>query len=159
MLHDNVAVSVDHRVLEPRMSTPSSSGPVVSAPFAVSSVHFDFLGGQAIGLVDPATPQTGLNPGLHVTLAATPEWVTGGRSELAAYLRKTRPHLRVVFLVPPGASGTYPPITDPAHPLNRDVYRLPRRGTTTSASIGSVGTSFCKGRATFGRLAKAGADH
>ena len=35
------------------------------------------------------------------------EWVAGGRNELAAYVRATRPEMRVVFRGTPAAAGTY----------------------------------------------------
>src|SRR5262245_10826930 len=50
------------------------------APFEVYSVHFDFPGGQAIQLVDPAVSQPNLNQ--PVTVGATPEWFVNGRNEL-----------------------------------------------------------------------------
>jgi hypothetical protein len=64
----------------------------------VYSVHFDFPGGQAIKLREPATNQF---------IGASPEWVAGGRNELSAYVRRTRPTLRVVFRGTPAADGTY----------------------------------------------------
>ena len=80
------------------MSTPASPAVVVPAPFEVYSVHFDFPGGQAIRLKDPDTDQF---------IGITPEWVATGRNELAAYVRGTRPHLRVVFRGTPAADGSY----------------------------------------------------
>jgi hypothetical protein len=76
--------------------TPTVVPPV--APFEVYSVHFDFPGGQAIKLRDPITDQF---------IGMTPEWEAGGRNELAAYVRSTRPELIVVFRGTPGAGGTY----------------------------------------------------
>jgi hypothetical protein len=87
------------------MTAPAPAS--AAAPFEVYSVHFDFPGGQAIRLVDPAVSQPHPNPQMAVALGATPEWVTGGRDELAAYVRKTQPHLRVVFRGTPGTSGTF----------------------------------------------------
>jgi hypothetical protein len=87
------------------MSTPLQAGSVAPAPFQVYSVHFDFPGGQAIKLVDPAINQP--NPNQPITLGATPEWVVGGRDELSAYVRRTRPSLQVVFRATPAANGTH----------------------------------------------------
>ena len=75
------------------------------APFEVHSVHFAFPSGKAIQLVDPAVNQP--NPNQPVTIGATPEWVVNGRNELAAYVRGTRPNLRIVFRGTPLANGTY----------------------------------------------------
>jgi len=69
-----------------------------SAPFKVHSVHFDFPGSQAVKLKDPATDQF---------VGAAPEWVQGSRNALAAYVRATRPELRVVFQGPATANGHY----------------------------------------------------
>src|SRR5262245_17638094 len=80
------------------MSTPPQTAPVVRAPFEVHSVHFDFPGGQAINLREPVTNQF---------VGASPEWVAGGRNEFSAYVRCTRPSLRVVFRGTPAADGTY----------------------------------------------------
>jgi hypothetical protein len=80
------------------MSAPPPTAPAIHAPFEVYSVHFDFPGGQAIKLQEPATNQF---------VGASPEWVAGGRNELAAYVRGTRPSLRVVFRSTPAADGTY----------------------------------------------------
>src|SRR5438034_743582 len=77
----------------------SSAAPVSPAPFEVYSVHFDFPGGQAVRLVDPAINQP--NPNQPVTIGATPEWVVNVRNELAAYVSGTRPDLRVVFRATP----------------------------------------------------------
>jgi len=68
------------------------------APFQVDSVHFDFPGGRAIHLRDPASNQL---------VGAGPEWVRGTQNELAAYVRGTRPNLRVVFRGKPAANGKY----------------------------------------------------
>jgi hypothetical protein len=86
------------------MSTPAPSAVPASAPFEVQSVHFQFQGSQAIKLVDPATNQP--NPHQPITIGATPEWVRGGRNELAAYVRGTRPEVRVVFHGMPADNGT-----------------------------------------------------
>lgn len=79
------------------MSPATSSSPP-SAPFQVESVHFDFPGGRAIHLRDHTNNQP---------VGAIPEWVRGARNELAAYVRATRPNLRVVFRGKPAANGTY----------------------------------------------------
>ena len=75
------------------------------APFEVYSVHFQFQGGQAIKLVDPAANQP--NPHQPVTIGAMPEWVRGARNELAAYVRGTRLDVRVGFRGTPADDGTY----------------------------------------------------
>lgn len=81
------------------MSSPHSGiVPPISAPFEVFSVHFDFPGGLAIRLRDAVTNQF---------LGITPEWVRGVRNELAAYVRATRPDMRVVFRARPTADGMY----------------------------------------------------
>ena len=77
-------------------SIPTAEPPV--APFQIYSVHFDFPGGQAINLRDPATDQL---------IGATPEWLVGARNELAAYVRSTRPEIRVIFRATPVADGAY----------------------------------------------------
>ena len=87
-------------------SSPPTAVPAV-APFEVYSVHFDFPGGQAIKLVDPAILQPNPNPILAVTIGSAPEWAANGRNELAAYVRNTRPDVRVVFRGTPGTQGTY----------------------------------------------------
>jgi hypothetical protein len=69
-----------------------------SAPFAVYSIHFAFLGSQAIEMLDHRT---------NLPIGATPEWEIGKRNELAAYVRRTRPDLRVVFKGTPAANGNY----------------------------------------------------
>ncbi len=68
------------------------------AAFEVYSVHFDFPGGQAIKLRDPDT---------DLIIGRIPEWVAGGRNELAAYVRATRPEMQVVFRGTSAADGTY----------------------------------------------------
>ncbi len=80
------------------MSSPTPTAVPSVAPFAVYSVHFDFPGGQAIKLRDPVT---------DVMIGGAPEWVDGGRNELAAYVRATRPEMRVVFRGTPAADGTH----------------------------------------------------
>ncbi len=80
------------------MSSPMPNATTPVAPFEVYSVHFDFPGGQAITLRNPVT---------GLTIGRTPEWVAGGRNELAAYVRATRPEMRVVFHGTPSADGTY----------------------------------------------------
>jgi hypothetical protein len=85
------------------MSTPADSKPC--PPFEVYSVHFEFPGGDAIKLVDPATDQPITS--WPATLGETPEWVITGRNELAAYVRNTRPRVRVVFRGDPGTQGTF----------------------------------------------------
>ncbi len=80
------------------MSSPTSAAVSTVAPFQVYSVHFDFAGGQAIRLRDPATNQF---------IGASPEWLAAGRDELAAYVRATRPEIQVVFRGLPAADGTY----------------------------------------------------
>jgi hypothetical protein len=75
--------------------TPASAPPV--ARFEVYSVHFQFPG-DAIELIDPVTNQP---------LGAGPEWVAGARNETAAYVRGTRPRMRVVFRGTPAANGIY----------------------------------------------------
>lgn len=77
--------------------TPESAVPV-AAPFGLYNIHFDFLGGQAIELRDPET---------NLRIGATPEWDAAGRNEVAAYLKATRPNLRVIFKGTPDANGTY----------------------------------------------------
>ena len=67
-------------------------------PFEVCSIHFDFRGGHAIELRDPATDRP---------IGASPEWVAGGRDETSAYLRATRLDLRIVFRGTPAADGEY----------------------------------------------------
>jgi hypothetical protein len=69
-----------------------------TAPFGLHSIHFNFPGGQAIELRDPATDQP---------VAADPEWIVGIRNETAAYVRGLRPQMRVVFRGTPGTGGTY----------------------------------------------------
>ncbi len=68
------------------------------APFEVHSVHFNYPGGQAVKLRDPANDQV---------VGATPEWVRGSRNAIAAYVRATRPQLRVVFQGTTAANGNY----------------------------------------------------
>src|SRR5438876_201651 len=80
------------------MSTAPQTAPAAHAPFEVYSVHFDYPGGQAIKLREPASNQF---------VGATPEWVDGRRNELSAYVRRTRPSLRVVFRGTPSADGPY----------------------------------------------------
>src|SRR5579864_883774 len=80
------------------MSSPASTVPPPVAPFSVYSVHFDFPGGQAIKLRDPATNQF---------IGTTPEWVASVRNEMAAYVRATRPEMRVIFRGTPAVNGTY----------------------------------------------------
>lgn len=87
------------------MSTPSQVASVIHAPFEVYSVHFDFPGGEAINLVDPVTNQP--NPNQPICIGAMPEWVSGERNDLSAYVRGTRPSLQVVFRSTPAADGTY----------------------------------------------------
>jgi hypothetical protein len=63
--------------------------PVRRAGFEVHSIHFDFPGGQAIRLRDPASDDF---------LGASPEWIANPpREEPVAYVRAIRPHIRVVF--------------------------------------------------------------
>src|SRR5262245_4265648 len=71
---------------------------LASAPFQVESIHFDFPGGRAINLRDPVSNQL---------IGSGPEWIRGTRNELVAYVRGTRPNLRVVFRGNPGANGQY----------------------------------------------------
>ena len=80
------------------MSSPTPTAVAPVAPFEVYSVHFNFLGGRAIKLRDPTT---------NLIIGMAPEWVVGGRNELAAYVRATRPEMRVVFRGTPAADGTY----------------------------------------------------
>jgi hypothetical protein len=80
------------------MSSPTPTATPPRAPFQVYSVHFDFPGGQAIRLRDPVTNQL---------IGATPEWVVATRNELAAYVRATRPVIRVVFRATAAADGRY----------------------------------------------------
>src|SRR4029077_6359296 len=69
------------------------------AAFEVHSIHFDFPGGQAIRLRDPASDDF---------LGASAEWVANPpREELVAYVRATRPHIRVVFRGSPAANSTH----------------------------------------------------
>ncbi len=72
---------------------------VHGALFEVHSIHFDFPGGQAIKLRDPVSDDF---------LGAGPEWVANApREELVAYVRATRPHIRVVFRGGPGGNNTH----------------------------------------------------
>jgi hypothetical protein len=79
-----------------------------------ASVAFAYAGNrEAIRLRDPVTDK----------LLATPEWVAGGQSLPAAYLRDTRPTIQVVFSGPPGqkmrtrigARAERGPAIDPQH--------------------------------------------
>lgn len=80
------------------MSSPTPTAVHSVAPFEIHSVHFDFPGGQAIKLKDPVT---------DLIIGRIPEWVAGGRNELAAYVRGTRPEMRVRFHGTPAENGTY----------------------------------------------------
>ena len=80
------------------MSSPTPAAVPPVAPFEVHSVHFDFVGGQAIKLKDPDTDRI---------IGITAEWMAGGRNELSAYVRATRPEMRVIFRGTPAADGTY----------------------------------------------------
>ena len=77
-------------------ATPTAQPRV--APFEIHSVHFDFLGGQAIRLRDHTTDSV---------LGLTPEWDASGRNELVAYVRGANPHLLAVFQATPAANGLY----------------------------------------------------
>ncbi len=79
------------------MSSPTTASVPPAAPFEVYSVHFQFPG-DAIELRNPAT---------NLALGASPEWVAGVRDEMAAFVRGTRPHMRVVFRGAPAADGIY----------------------------------------------------
>ena len=63
-----------------------------------SCSRLDFRGGQAIELRDPET---------NLRVGAAPEWDAAGRNEVAAYLKATRPNLRVIFQGTPAANGVY----------------------------------------------------
>jgi hypothetical protein len=76
---------------------PQPAAPV-AAPFGLHSIHFNFRGGQAIELRDPET---------NLAVGAPPEWDAAGRNEVAAYLKATRPTLRVDFQGAPDANGVY----------------------------------------------------
>ena len=80
------------------MSSASPCTVFAVAPFEIHTVHFDFPGGQAIKLKDPVT---------DLMVGVSPEWVAGVRNELAAYVRSTRPALRVAFHGTPAVDGTY----------------------------------------------------
>jgi hypothetical protein len=72
-----------------------SSSP--SAPFTIHSIAFAYPGNpHAVVLRDPMTLEF---------LGAQPEWSAAGRRAEAAYLRGTRPSLRVVFARAPGGRG------------------------------------------------------
>ncbi len=67
-------------------------------PFEVYSVHFDFPGGQAIHLRDPATDRF---------VGENPEWVTGLPGRSVAYVRGMTPRVQVVFRGSPEKNGEY----------------------------------------------------
>src|SRR5438132_12200294 len=80
------------------MSSPTPTTAPSVAPFLVYSVHFNFPGGQAIELRNPATNQP---------IGAAPEWVFGARNETAAYRRGIRVEILVSFRGTTAANGTY----------------------------------------------------
>jgi hypothetical protein len=81
------------------MSSPTPAASSLRAPFQVHSIHFDFPGGQAIRLKEH---------GDNSIVGANPEWVASpSREELVAYVRASRPFIRVIFHGNPGANGTH----------------------------------------------------
>jgi len=76
----------------------SDVSPPISAPLEVQSIHFNFLGGQAICLRDHVAGQM---------LGSAPEWDAGGRSVVSAYVRGTTPTVRVVFRGQTTDNGIY----------------------------------------------------
>jgi hypothetical protein len=77
--------------------TPAQA-PAPRPPFEVYSVHFNFVGGQAIPLRDPMTDRI---------VGENPEWVTGQSSRPVAYVRGITPRVQVVFRGTPKEDGSY----------------------------------------------------
>jgi hypothetical protein len=89
-----------------------SGQPPAAAPFQIHSIRFNFTGGHPVESKDRAILLRD-----HVTDdflgANAPEWVTGRlHNEPAAYVRATRPHVRVVFRGSPAADGEYGILAD-----------------------------------------------
>jgi len=113
-----------------RMTSPTLAPPL-RAPFEVHSIHFDFPGGQAIRLLEPVN---------NAIVGAGPEWVSAPpHNELVAYVRASRPHIRVVFRGTPAANGTYSVGTD-GNPIQVEESRValafdPATGLSNSVDL------------------------
>jgi len=85
-----------------KLQVISSTVPQITpdpAPFEVYSIHFNYDESSAISLKDPVTDDY-----IHLQ----PEWIKGSRDEPAAYVRSTKPHIKVVFRkIASSVSGTY----------------------------------------------------
>jgi hypothetical protein len=90
---------IAQRPVEPCGGFTGSTGASLCTPFAVHSVHFSFPGSPAILLKDPVTDDY---------LGDSPEWCTAPMRDVpVAYVRATRPPLRVVFRGTPAYDGVY----------------------------------------------------
>src|SRR5690349_21128971 len=64
------------------------------------SVQFDFAGSSAIRLRDPQSDQL-------LTANNEPEWISGTRNVLAAYVGGSQPQVQVVFFMDTTNDGTF----------------------------------------------------
>ena len=93
------------------MGTDPSTANSPSAPFEVYSLHFEFLGSNAIRLKDPESDDD---------VGSRPEWIAEPqRNEPAAYVQATRPSILVVFRGAAAVAGTYVNRSSGSLPLSR----------------------------------------
>lgn len=85
-----------------KLQVISSSVPMITpdtAPFEVYSIQFNYDSSSAVSLKDSVT---------DAFVHSQPEWIKSTRDEPAAYVRSTRPHIKVVFRkITSSVTGTY----------------------------------------------------